>query len=125
MRRKAKFKSINVVPFIDVMLVLLVIVLLSASFVQTGLIKTKLPKGHSSANLKNKKIKITIQADGNILFNNKAVDKNSLKDMLKGYKKDTFVYIYANKDLKFNSFTNVIDALQESGFLNIGIVTKK
>jgi len=39
MRRSAKFDTINVVPFIDIMLVLLVIVLTTASFIQTGLIK--------------------------------------------------------------------------------------
>lgn len=53
MRRQAKFDDINVVPFIDIMLVLLVIVLTTASFIQTGLIKLDLPT--SSSKIEEKK----------------------------------------------------------------------
>ena len=125
MRREPKFNSINVVPFIDVMLVLLVIVLLTASFVQTGLIKTKLPKGQSKATLNKKNLKITIKSNGKILFNNNPIETNSIEENLKKYKKDTIIYIYASRDLKFNSFTNLLNILKIEGYTNIGIVTKK
>lgn len=54
-RRLSKFDTINVVPFIDIMLVLLVIVLTTASFIQTGLIKLDLPTSTAKAEDKPKK----------------------------------------------------------------------
>ena len=64
-----KFDSINVVPFIDIMLVLLVIVLTTATFVAKGIIPVDLSEGKSSQKLtKNKELTITIKQNGDIFF---------------------------------------------------------
>jgi biopolymer transport protein ExbD len=69
-----KFESINVVPFIDIMLVLLVIVLTTATFVAKGVIPVDLPDSKTAQKQDNKKsLTITIKKSGEILFDKKAV----------------------------------------------------
>jgi biopolymer transport protein ExbD len=64
-----KFESINVVPFIDIMLVLLVIVLTTATFVAKGVIPVELPSSKSAEKEeKREKITITIKQNGDMFF---------------------------------------------------------
>ena len=74
-----KFDTINVVPFIDIMLVLLVIVLITATFVAKGIIPVDLPKSESAAKQDNQKnLTITIKANGEILFDKETILEKDL-----------------------------------------------
>ncbi|WP_281951279.1 TonB system transport protein ExbD [Nitrosophilus kaiyonis] len=120
-----KFDSINVIPFIDIMLVLLVIVLTTATFIAKGSIPLDLPKGESSKSLPIKKIEISITKDGKIFYNNKEVSLEKLKNLLKNVNKKDNILIRTDKNSKFEYFVSVIDILKAKGIDNISIVTVK
>jgi len=120
-----KFDSINVVPFIDIMLVLLVIVLTTASFVAKGIIPVDLPDAKNATKQDNKKtLIITIKADGEILFDKVKVPKEEISLKLSKYKSDTPIHINCDKKARFENFVVLLDALEEKSFKNLGIVTK-
>ena len=126
MRRSAKFDTINVVPFIDIMLVLLVIVLTTASFIQTGLIKLDLPNGSSKIEEKVKKeLKISIKANGDIYFAKELINHENVEEELLLHDKNTPIHLYSDKNTKFENFVFLLDILKKNEYENLGIITKK
>lgn len=121
-----KFDTINVVPFIDIMLVLLVIVLTTATFVAKGIIPVDLPSSKTASKQDDKKtLTITIKENGDILFDKvKVLEKDVVSELAK-YKIDIPVHINCDKEAKFNLFVTLLDALEEKNFRNLGIVTKQ
>ena len=121
-----KFDTINVVPFIDIMLVLLVIVLTTATFVAKGIIPVDLPSSQSAAKQDNQKnLTITIKANGEILFDKETVLKKDLEVALSKYKANMPVHINCDKEAKFDVFVILLDILKEKDFKNLGIITKQ
>ncbi len=121
-----KFDSINVVPFIDIMLVLLVIVLTTASFVARGVIPIDLSEAKSAIKLKQQKqLAITINKEGKIFFNDIQIVKEQLETQLTKYTKKTPISVTCDKELKFDNFVFLLDILKENNYTNIGIITKQ
>lgn len=121
-----KFDSINVVPFIDIMLVLLVIVLTTATFVANGVIPVDLPESKVAAKNDNKEnLTITIKENGEILFDKTVVVINDIENELCKYKTDIPIHINCDKNAKFDYFVVLIDILKQKNFTNLGIITKK
>lgn len=126
MRRSAKFDNINVVPFIDIMLVLLVIVLTTASFIQTGLIKLDLPTGSSEIKEQPKKeLKISIKENGDIFFDKEQVAQDEVEKRLLTHDKKNPIHLYSDKNAKFDNFVFILDILKKHEYENLGIITKK
>jgi len=126
MRRSAKFDTINVVPFIDIMLVLLVIVLTTASFIQTGLIKLDLPEGSSTMKEQPKKeLKISIKENGDIYFDKDKVAHSEVEKLLLKHNKKDPILLYSDKNAKFDNFVFILDILKKNHYENLGIITKK
>jgi len=126
MRRSAKFDTINVVPFIDIMLVLLVIVLTTASFIQTGLIKLDLPTGSSKTKEKPKKeLKISIKENGDIYFDKDKIAHDEVEALLLKHNKKSPIHLYSDKNAKFDNFVFILDILKKHEYENLGIITKK
>jgi len=126
MRRSAKFDTINVVPFIDIMLVLLVIVLTTASFIQTGLIKLDLPTGSSKIKEKPKKeLKISIKENGDIYFDKEKIAHDEVEALLLKHNKKSPIHLYSDKNAKFDNFVFILDILKKHEYENLGIITKK
>jgi biopolymer transport protein ExbD len=119
-----KFDSINVVPFIDVMLVLLTIVLTMATFVAQGLIPVDLPKGSTKQESKLKSVEIVIKNDGKIYYQNEEVTKETIRIKLQSITKNDQVIVKSDKNSTFQLFVDVIDALKERDIEKISIVTK-
>ncbi len=123
--RVKKFDSMNVVPFIDIMLVLLVIVLTTATFVVRGIIPVDLSESKSQIPLKDiKTVVITIKKDDSIYFDKEQIQKDDIINRLKNYKKNVTININCDKNSKFAYFVEIIDLLKNRGYTNIGIVTK-
>ena len=121
-----KFDSINVVPFIDIMLVLLVIVLTTASFVAKGIIPVDLPDASAAVKQDEKKnLTITIKKNGEILFDKQEVLKEDIEKSLLTYKKDTNIAINCDKKAEFETFVYILNILEINKFKNLGIITKK
>jgi len=120
-----KFDSINVVPFIDIMLVLLVIVLTTATFVAKGMIPVDLSESTSSTKLKeHKELTITIKQNGDIFFDDIKTTKNEIVKKLINFKTNTSISLNCDKNAKFENFVFIIDILKTKGYKNLGIVTK-
>ncbi|AXH09863.1 TonB system transport protein ExbD [Malaciobacter halophilus] len=120
-----KFDSINVIPFIDVLLVLLAIVLMTSTFISKGMIPVNLPKATSAQNLKlNKEVIIVIKDDKQLYCNNNITNLKEIIKHILQFKKTTPVYIKSDKNIKFDTFVKVLDMLKTNGFNNISIVTK-
>ena len=120
-----KFDSINVVPFIDIMLVLLVIVLTTATFVAKGFIPVDLSSAQSADKTKeHRELTISIKKDGSIYFDKETVLRDEIKNKLLKYKKETSISLNCDKDAKFENFVYIIDILKENNYKNLGILTK-
>jgi biopolymer transport protein ExbD len=123
--RRERFDKMNVVPFIDIVLVLLVIVLATASFVNNKTVKIDLPSASSKKQEDKKNLIIAIDKDGKYFFNKEELPIESIKKKLSALdpKKDT-VSLHTDKKTDFHYFVDVIDFMKEKGFQNISIVTK-
>ncbi|MBD3840760.1 MAG: biopolymer transporter ExbD [Campylobacterales bacterium] len=123
---KKRFDAINVVPFIDIMLVLLVIVLTTASFVAHGFIPVDLSQSKNSSKLTQEDIiTISIKSDGNLYYNKQISDLNQIASKLLVMKKESPININCDKNVKFEIFVDVLDLLKKENFTNLNIVTKR
>lgn len=121
-----KFDSINVIPFIDVLLVLLAIVLLTSTFITKGIIPVALPNASSADSLKpDKEIIIVINEKGELFLDDTPIVLENIELEILEKSKDTPVHLNTDKETKFESFVNVLDMLKKNGFSNVSIVTKK
>jgi len=124
--RRERFDKMNVVPFIDIVLVLLVIVLATASFVQNKSIKIDLPAASSKKSEEKKSIVIAIDKDGSYFYNTEALSLEKLIEKINTLdpKKD-LISLHTDKQTPFDYFVKIIDVMKSKGFENISIVTKQ
>ena len=121
-----KYDSINVIPFIDVLLVLLAIVLLTSTFITRGIIPISLPNASNADNLKpDKEVIIVIQEDGQLMIEDKPATLESIESEILQKTVETPIHINTDKNTKFESFVEVLDMLKKNHYTNVSIVTKK
>ncbi len=120
-----KFDSINVIPFIDIMLVLLAIVLTTSTFVAKGIIPLNLPKSKFAKGKIKKNLTISIKSDGKIYLGKQIISKKQLDLRLLSTPKKTPIYLRCDKDTRFQFFISTIDILKNRGFNNILMATKR
>jgi biopolymer transport protein ExbD len=121
-----KYDSINVIPFIDVLLVLLAIVLLTSTFITRGIIPISLPSASSADQLKpNKEIILVIQENGELFFEDRIETLENIEKIILQSVKETPIHINTDKNTKFESFVEVLDMLKKNHYSNVSIVTKK
>ncbi|MEA2028183.1 MAG: biopolymer transporter ExbD [Campylobacterota bacterium] len=125
-RTRERFDKINVVPFIDIVLVLLVIVLTTATFITQKHIDIDIPTTSSATTVKEKKsISISIDGKGKYFYEKKEIGKEDLKKRLMKLdnKKDN-ISLATDSKTDFEDFIYVIDILKSKKFENISILTK-
>lgn len=122
-----RIDSINVIPFIDIMLVLLVMVLTTATFVKTGIIPVDLPEAKgSAAEHKPSELKLTIKKDGTLLLgDNEQVTIEQFEQKVVAGGREMTVVLYSDKDAAFQNFVGVMDVLKRLGHEQLYIVTDK
>ena len=121
-----KYDSINVIPFIDVLLVLLAIVLLTSTFITRGIIPISLPNASNADQLKSdKEIILVIQENGDLFIEDKPETIQSIEQIILQSSKETPIHINTDKNTRFESFVEVLDMLKKHNYLNVSIVTKK
>lgn len=118
------FEGINMVPFIDIMLVLLAIVLTTSTFIVSGRIPINLPQASSSEQDSSKSETIEIDASGAIYLQGQAVDNGQLKHRLSALDKDTAFVLRADKAVQLQQFIDVADLLKQSGFAKVAVQTE-
>ena len=120
-----KKEGLNVIPLIDIMLVLLAIVLSISTFIAQGKIPIDLPSAESAQqdNEDKKKISVVIDKDNNFFIDDTQINPDELKAKLNEIDAKTLVELRSDKDSKFDSFVHVIDILKEKGHENFAIQT--
>ncbi len=121
--------ELNITPFVDIMLVLLAILMVSVS-VPTYQEKTvDLPQG-SQTNPAEKKATITIviKKNGSVFVNKEQMPLNNFLENFNlkygNYNKNSLIYIAADKNIKYNIFMKVYSSVVKTGFRQIGLLTK-
>lgn len=104
---------INVVPFIDIMLVLLTIVLVTATFIVQGSIPIKLPTSKYAAVKNIRSFQIIIDERGDLFFERRKVSLEELEEIVKNLDKTSQVSIFADKSSKVQSLIAVLDILKK------------
>ncbi len=124
--RRERFDKMNVVPFIDIVLVLLVIVLATASFVSNQTIKVDLPTASAQKQEDKKSIAVAINKEGKYFFNKTPLTLDEVKEKLGELNPEKdIVSLHTDKEAAFHYFVDIIDFLKKKGFENISIVTKQ
>lgn len=123
--RLNKKDGLNIVPFIDIMLVLLAIVLSISTFIAHGKIAVDLPSASSTEQIKEdeKKVSVVIDKDNKFFIDDAEISEDELKDKLNAIDTKTLVQLKSDKNAKFESFVKVIDILKEKGHENFAIQT--
>ena len=125
---RKSISDINVTPFVDVMLVLLIIFMVVTAPLLTAGIKVNLPE--SSSILKNEKndpVTISINSKGEIFIQKKKMTpKNLIKKLsaLKAQNKDLKIYIKGDKKLNYGKIMDLMTFINKSGFKKVALVTK-
>ena len=123
--RLNKKDGLNIVPFIDIMLVLLAIVLSISTFIAQGKIAVDLPSASSTEQIKEdeKKVSVVIDKDNKFFIDDAEISEDELKNKLNAIDTKTLVQLKSDKNAKFESFVKVIDILKEKGHENFAIQT--
>ena len=123
--RLNKKDGLNIVPFIDIMLVLLAIVLSISTFIAQGKIAVDLPSASSTEQIKEdeKKVSVVIDKDNKFFIDDAEISEDELKDKLNAVDIKTLIELKSDKNAKFDSFVKVIDILKEKGHENFAIQT--
>lgn len=113
--------QINVIPLVDVMLVLLVIVLTTATFISTGQIPVNLAKAKAVGDRKDVPIIITLTAEGGLFLNDRAVADGGLPAALTSEPRDSAVVVRADKVTLLEKFVAVVDEVRGLGFQQVSL----
>jgi len=119
--------DINVVPLVDICLVLLVIFMVVTPLLQKG-IDVKLPEAAYAAKKPEVKITLTIKKDGMIYLEMDQVQKSGLKaklDELYKSRVDKTLYLKADSTLNYQTVMDVMDICRSAGIESIGLLTEK
>lgn len=124
--RRERFDKMNVVPFIDIVLVLLVIILATSTFVKNQTIKVDLPTASSKKSKDKKSIHIAIDKEGKYFYDKEMLSLEAIKSKLQKLdpKKD-LISLHMDKASAFEYFVSIIDILKAKAFKNISIITKE
>ncbi|AIR05992.1 MULTISPECIES: TonB system transport protein ExbD [Cedecea] len=117
--------EINVTPFIDVMLVLLIIFMVAAPLATVD-VKVNLPASSSEPQPRPEKpVYLSVKADHSMFIGNDPVSKESMVSSLIAAtegKKDTTIFFRADKTVDYETLMDVMDTLHQAGYLKIGLV---
>jgi biopolymer transport protein ExbD/biopolymer transport protein TolR len=126
-RTQTALAEINITPLVDVVLVLLLIFMLTAPVLQSG-IDVAIPKTRTVNQVTDERMVVTIDHDQNVFLQDKPVNVNELPARLrttgKGDPAKRVIYLRADERVPFGAFASVMDAVKQAGITNISIVTR-
>lgn len=125
--KKKGFSEINVTPFVDVMLVLLVIFMVTAPMLVTG-VQIELPEADAAPfSTQEEPITVTVMRDGSVYLNDTKADVSSLIEKLSAIseiKKDTKIFIRGDKSADYGLVMKVLATIQAGGFNKFSLITE-
>ncbi len=119
-----EFNYINVIPLVDIMLVLLTIVLVTATFVVQGSIPVNLPRSKYSKVKHLKNYEIVITKKGEIYFEHRKLNLKDLDKVISSFEKTASVSILADRSAKIQKLVEILDVLKKHRLKRVFIKTE-
>lgn len=123
---RTSLADINITPLVDVVLVLLVIFMITAPVLQSG-IEVNVPKTRTVKEITEQRTVLTIDRDQQVFLGDKPVNIHDLPQLLLQPGADPsrkVIYLRADERVPFGAFASVMDAVKQAGITNISIVTQ-
>lgn len=126
--RKQRFTEINVTPMVDVMLVLLIIFMVAAPMLTTG-VQVELPEAKSQPlQGQDEPISVSVQKDGKVFINKTAVTFDELGTKLKaivGEKKETRIFVRGDSGVDYGHVMRAIGEINAAGLTKVALITEQ
>ena len=125
-RTHSALADINITPLVDVILVLLIIFMVTAPVLQSG-IDVSVPKTRTVKQITEERLVITINKDQRVFLGNDAINVNEMGNKLRQRIRDPrnqMIFVRADENVPFGAFATVMDAVKQAGFSNVSIVTQ-
>lgn len=125
-RTQTSLSEINVTPFVDVVLVLLIIFMITAPVLQSG-IEVSVPKTKTVKEITEERLVISIDKQQRVYLGNDAINLSEIGPRLREKLRDPErmqVYLRSDENVPFGAFATVMDAIKQAGITNVSIVTE-
>src|ERR1700720_442092 len=125
-RTQRSLADINVNPLVDVVLVLLIIFMLTAPVLQSG-IDVNVPKTKTVKEITEERMVITIDRQQRVFLGSDPITINQIGDKLRAKLRDPgrqSIFLRSDEDVPFGAFATVMDAVKSAGITNVSIVTQ-
>jgi biopolymer transport protein TolR len=125
-RTQSSLADINITPLVDVVLVLLIIFMVTAPVLQSG-IEVNVPKTRSVKEITQERLVISINKEQRVFLGNDPININEIGEKLRQKIRDPrnqSIFVRADEDVPFGAFATVMDAVKSSGISNVSIVTQ-
>jgi biopolymer transport protein TolR len=125
-RTQVAIADINITPLVDVVLVLLIIFMVTAPVLQSG-IEVSVPKTRTVKEITEERLVISIDKQQRVFLGSQPININSIADTLRQKIRDPqhqSIFLRADEDVPFGAFATVMDAVKQSGIVNVSIVTQ-
>jgi biopolymer transport protein ExbD len=116
--------TLNMIPFIDIMLVLLTIVLTTSSFIAAGRIPVRLPQAAAAEADTSRVEIIEIDARGVVHYAGNAADRETLRRLLAPLDRETSFLLRADRTVQLQHFVDVADLLKQLRFTKVAVQTE-
>ncbi len=123
---RTSLSEINITPLVDVVLVLLIIFMVTAPVLQSG-IDVAVPKTRTVKAITQERLVVTIDRNQNVFLGDKPVNLAQLPSLLRTPNQDAahqVIYLRADERVPFGAFASVMDAVKQAGITNVSIVTQ-
>jgi len=125
-RTQIALADINITPLVDVVLVLLIIFMVTAPVLQSG-IEVAVPKTRTVKEITEERLVISINKKQEVFLGNDPININEIGTKLRQKIRDPqhqSIFLRADEDVPFGAFATVMDAVKQSGIANVSIVTQ-
>ncbi len=116
-----ELNQINVIPLVDVMLVLLVIVLTTATFITTGHIPVDLAQAKGAGDPQEALLVITLTAEGKLYLNDQPIADGALRVAMNPKSRTSPVVIRADRIVRLDQFVTIVDKVRSMGFQQVSL----
>jgi biopolymer transport protein ExbD/biopolymer transport protein TolR len=123
---ETSLSDINIVPLVDVVLVILIIFMITAPIIQSG-IEVELPKTKTVKEITEERLVVTIDRGQRVYLGNDPVNIHQLPKLIRSRMGDATrnaVYVRCDESVPFGSWATVVDELRQGGIENVNVVTQ-
>lgn len=119
-----EFDTINVIPFIDILLVLLTIVLTTSTFITSGALAVNLPQGKAPKVDQVQSVSLTINNSGQLFLEKQPIAVEQIATAMADYDRGSSVLIHADRQIALQTFINVMTRIKAQGFNKVSLLTE-